>query len=50
MPIQLLAPAGRPYVVGHRGAMGHAPDNTLVSFRGGVELGWSMAELDARFT
>jgi len=28
--IVLRAPSGRPYAVGHRGAMGHAPENTLV--------------------
>jgi glycerophosphoryl diester phosphodiesterase len=28
----------RPLVIGHRGAMGHAPENTLASF----ELGWRM--------
>ncbi len=28
----------RPWIIGHRGAMGHAPENTLASF----ELGWKM--------
>jgi glycerophosphoryl diester phosphodiesterase len=46
VPIELRAPPGRPYVVGHRGAMGHAPENTLASFRKGVELGCPMVELD----
>jgi glycerophosphoryl diester phosphodiesterase len=46
VPIELHAPAGRPYVVGHRGAMGHAPENTMASFRKGVELGAPMVELD----
>ncbi len=46
MPIQLSAPLGHPYVVGHRGAMGHAPENTLASFRKGTELGALLLELD----
>jgi glycerophosphoryl diester phosphodiesterase len=46
MPIQLLAPPGRPYVVGHRGAAGHAPENTFASFRTGIELGAPLVELD----
>lgn len=50
MPIELRAPAGRPYVVGHRGAMGHAPENTFASFRKGVELGCPMLELDVHLS
>ncbi len=44
--IVLRAPSGRPYAVGHRGAMGHAPENTLASFRKGFELGAPLLELD----
>lgn len=33
-------------VLGHRGAKGHAPENTLVSFERAIELGATMAELD----
>lgn len=33
-------------VLGHRGAMGDAPENTLPSFRKGVELMATMVELD----
>jgi glycerophosphoryl diester phosphodiesterase len=32
--------------IGHRGAAGHAPENTLPSFRKAVELGCDMTELD----
>ena len=32
--------------IGHRGAAGHAPENTLASFRKAVELGCDMTELD----
>jgi glycerophosphoryl diester phosphodiesterase len=37
---------GRVWVVGHRGAMGHCPENTLVSFERGLELGADWIELD----
>ncbi len=37
---------GKVLVLGHRGAMGHAPENTLVSFAKGLELGADMLELD----
>jgi glycerophosphoryl diester phosphodiesterase len=50
VPIELRAPVGRPYVVGHRGAMGHAPENTLASFRKGVELGAPLLELDVHLS
>ena len=32
--------------IGHRGAAGHAPENTLKSFLKAVELGCDMTELD----
>ncbi len=32
--------------VGHRGAMGYAPENTLISFQKAIELGVDMIELD----
>ena len=34
------------YVIGHRGAAGYAPENTLTSFRKAVEFGVDMVELD----
>jgi glycerophosphoryl diester phosphodiesterase len=34
------------YVIGHRGAAGYAPENTLRSFHKAVELGADMVELD----
>lgn len=36
--------------IGHRGAMGYEPENTLRSFAKAVELGADMVELDARIT
>jgi glycerophosphoryl diester phosphodiesterase len=36
----------RPVVVGHRGAMGHCPENTMTSFRRAVELGADWIEFD----
>jgi glycerophosphoryl diester phosphodiesterase len=39
-----------PWVIGHRGASAHAPENTLVAFRRAVELGASAVETDLRVT
>ncbi len=39
-----------PWVVGHRGAMGHAPENTMTSFEMAVDLGADMLEFDVRIT
>lgn len=33
-------------VLGHRGAKAHAPENTIISFEKGIELGATMLELD----
>src|SRR5258708_26638813 len=41
---------GRVWVVGHRGAMGYCPENTMVSFRRGLELGADWIELDVHLT
>lgn len=41
---------GRVWVVGHRGAMGHRPENTFASFEYGLELGADWIELDVHFT
>ena len=32
--------------IGHRGAMGHAPENTLLSFKKALELGAACVEAD----
>lgn len=34
--------------IGHRGAAGHAPENTLAAFRKGLELGVDLLECDLR--
>jgi len=39
-----------PCVLGHRGAAGHAPENTIVSFRKALELGADMIESDVHAT
>lgn len=39
-----------PWIVGHRGAAGEAPENTLESFARAVEQGASMIELDVQLT
>jgi glycerophosphoryl diester phosphodiesterase len=41
---------GRVWVVGHRGAMGHCPENTLASFERGLELGADWIELDVHMS
>ncbi len=46
-----LAPrAPLPFVIGHRGAAGHAPENTLASIRAAAQLGCTWVELDVRPT
>ncbi|NMB12546.1 MAG: glycerophosphodiester phosphodiesterase [Firmicutes bacterium] len=37
-------------IIGHRGAMGHAPENTLASFRKAIDMGATMLELDVHLT
>jgi glycerophosphoryl diester phosphodiesterase len=39
-----------PWVIAHRGASAHAPENTLAAFRRAVELGASGIETDLRVT
>lgn len=41
---------GRVWIVGHRGAMGHCPENTLASFERGLALGADWIELDVHLT
>jgi glycerophosphoryl diester phosphodiesterase len=41
---------GRVWVIGHRGAMGHCPENTFVSFARALELGADWIELDVHLT
>jgi len=38
------------FIVGHRGAAGLAPENTLASFRAAMECGADWVELDVRFS
>lgn len=40
----------RPWIIGHRGAPGYAPENTLASFRKAVELGATFIETDLRLS
>lgn len=35
--------------IGHRGAMGHTPENTLLSIRKAIELGADWVEIDVHF-
>src|SRR5437762_11038755 len=41
---------GRVWVVGHRGAMGYCPENTLASFERGLELGADWIEMDVHLS
>ena len=36
--------------IGHRGAKGHAPENTLISFQTAMDLGVDGIELDVHLT
>lgn len=42
--------ASLPKVIGHRGAAGHAPENTLASLRKAAALGAAYVEIDATLT
>jgi glycerophosphoryl diester phosphodiesterase len=44
--IELARRDGRPLCIGHRGASGLAPENTLRSFRAAIEAGVDLVELD----
>lgn len=44
------AQTGRVRVIGHRGAMGHAPENTLPSFELGLRQGADILELDVHLS
>jgi glycerophosphoryl diester phosphodiesterase len=44
------AGTGQVLVIGHRGAMGCAPENTLASFEKGLELGADVLELDVHLS
>lgn len=37
-------------IVGHKGASGYAPENTITSFKTAIEIGCDRAELDVRLT
>ena len=47
---RLVQERGRVWVVGHRGAMGHRPENTFASFEHALELGADWIELDVHLT
>ncbi len=50
-PMLTLWPHRAPaLVIGHRGAMGYAPENTLVSFEEGIRRGADLIELDVQLT
>ncbi|MGQ9554141.1 MAG: glycerophosphodiester phosphodiesterase [Anaerolineae bacterium] len=47
---QAIAGSGKVAIVGHRGAMGYAPENTLASFAKAAELGAHAFECDVHLT
>ncbi len=47
-PFNLFFAADKPRIIGHRGAAGEAPENTLVSFQRAVRDGARFVELDVR--
>jgi glycerophosphoryl diester phosphodiesterase len=47
---RVFAERGRVWVIGHRGAMGHCPENTFASFERALELGADWIELDVHLT
>ncbi len=51
MNLSLLRAPGAPLLrVGHRGAKGHAPENTMISFMVGAELGVTAVETDVHLS
>ena len=48
--MRLKAELGRPLIMGHRGAMGHAPENTMASFALAHRLGVEAIELDVHLS
>jgi glycerophosphoryl diester phosphodiesterase len=49
-PAKAAAPLALPAVIGHRGAAGAAPENTLASIRKARELGATWIEFDVKLT
>jgi glycerophosphoryl diester phosphodiesterase len=41
---------GKVLVIGHRGALGYAPENTMSSFKRGLEIGCDLIELDVHMS
>jgi glycerophosphoryl diester phosphodiesterase len=51
MNLSLLRAPGAPLLrVGHRGAKGHAPENTMISFMTGADLGVDAVETDVQLS
>jgi len=50
MPANPFARDGRPIILGHRGAAGHFPENTMLSFQRAADWGVDGLELDIHLT
>jgi glycerophosphoryl diester phosphodiesterase len=48
--LAMRRPQAHPLVVGHRGAKGHAPENTMSAFRTGGRLGADLVECDVHMS
>ncbi|MEB3198504.1 MAG: glycerophosphodiester phosphodiesterase family protein [Candidatus Sericytochromatia bacterium] len=48
--MRLKEQLGRPLIMGHRGAMGHAPENTMASFQLAQRMGVEAIELDVHLS
>ncbi len=46
----ICGPGEKVSVIGHRGAMGYAPENTMISFAKGLELGADIVEFDVHLS
>src|SRR5690349_24766663 len=47
---QIQTAPGRPLIVGHRGAMGYAPENTFASYERALVLGADAIECDVHLS
>jgi glycerophosphoryl diester phosphodiesterase len=49
-PLQIRSNSIKPLVCGHRGASGHAPENTMAAFREALEAGADWIEFDVQLS
>src|SRR5690606_30238191 len=49
-PVVILMKTRKPVIIGHRGAAGLAPENTIASIKAARKAGVNLVELDVRIT